>query len=321
MRLRLLIPVDVLAAAAVVLLTLTIAGAGSPEGSPTQVSSAVKASINLKSIPTDLTPGLASFANPTSAYKLLGPAFFGPCDAYKNTAEQTNPTPCVFGDTQSTKTIVLVGDSNVGNWAPALALGLKSAGYRLAVFGFAGCDTPDLTYTATNDPNTIPAQCNEWHRTVASAILAQHPLAVIGVSGPVGIPEINNSQWIAGFKKLFTNTTTPSTIRILFGTSPIFTDGAAQCLAIHSDPQSCDLRYSPSTYYGQYVARDPKIAAAVKATLIPVYPWMCYARDCSPVVGKYLTVGDTDHLTIAYSEYLATVVTEAVLKVITKSAA
>lgn len=321
MILRVSISAAIAAVAAVVPLTLSIAGVSSPGGSPTQVARAVKASIKLKSIPTDLTPGLASFANSTSAYKLLGPAFFGPCDAFQNTAQQTKPTPCVFGDTQSTKTIVLLGDSNVGNWAPALALGLKSAGYRLAVFGFAGCNTPDLNYTATNDLNSNPADCNNWHKTVATAILSQHPLAVIAVSGPVGIPVINNSQWIAGFKKLFYETTTPSTIRILFGTSPLFTDGAAKCLAVHSDPQSCDLRFSPSTYYGQYVARDPKIAAATKAMLIPVYPWMCYSRDCSPVVGKYLTVGDTDHLTIAYSEYLATVVTEAVVKIITRSTA
>src|SRR5208283_1058463 len=130
-----------------------------PPATAAQVAVAVKSSTSIKSIPTDLTPSLQSFANGTEAFKLSGPSYFGSCDAYGNAKEQAHPSPCLFGDTKSTKTIVLVGDSSVGNWAPGLSIGFKKDGYRLAVFGFAGCPTPDLTYTAKNDVDNKASQC------------------------------------------------------------------------------------------------------------------------------------------------------------------
>jgi hypothetical protein len=317
-------PSVALSAAATFLLVVTaIAGwssaaANTPvPGTAAQVASVVKSSTSIKSIPANLTPSLQSIADSNNAFELSGPAYFASCDAYGNHNEQTHPTPCLFGDTKSTKTIVLVGDSNVGNWAPALNIGLKSAGYRLAVYGFAGCPTPDLTYTPTNDPGNVAAACNKWHAALPPAVRSLHPLAVIAVVGAVDLGLITNKQWIVGFKKLYSQLATGSTARILIGTSPMFPEAIPTCLAAHRDPQTCALHYQfGAGYYGVYVGRDPQIASASDGTLIPTYKWLCSSGSCSPVIGKYLVYADADHLTIIYSEYLATVVTHAVVEVV-----
>jgi hypothetical protein len=286
-------------------------------GTAAQVAAAVRSSTSVKSIPRDLTPSLQSFENSTEAFKLSGPAYFASCDAYGNAKEQAHPTPCLFGNIKSAKTIVFVGDSNVGNWAPGLAMGLKTAGYRLAVFGFAGCPTADLTYTATNDPGNSFAGCNTWHRAVPSAIRSLHPLALIAVASAGELGLIPNKQWIAGIKRLYSESTAKSTIRILLGTSPVFAQAIPTCLAAHPDPQTCALHYKYGTgWYGQYVSRDPQVALASNAKLIPTYQWFCNSGSCSPVIGKYLVYADIDHVTIAYGEYLATVVTDAVVNVV-----
>ena len=58
--------------------------------------------------------------------------------------------------------------------------------------------------------------------TAPQAISALHPVAVIAASGEADLSGISDSQWIAGFTKLFDASTagSPSAVRILLGTSP-----------------------------------------------------------------------------------------------------
>ena len=300
------------------LLSFPSAASGSPSPAPAtgaQVLAAVTASISRDSLPPNLTPPLVSFINPKKGYLLSGPSFFDVCDPFNNNALIVHPVPCLFGDLHSKKTIVLVGDSTVGNWAPALARGLIGTEYRLAVFGFAGCPTPDIVFTAAT--NSQFQECNEWHHAVSGAIRALRPVAVLAVSGPYNIGAMPPAQWAAGFGKLFAEATAglPSVKRIILGTSPIFPVPVPACLAAHNDPQTCAIHFALGNgYYGEYLARDVANAAAAHAKLITTYQWFCSAGTCSPVILKYLAYADIDHLTLAYSEYLSRVATGAVLK-------
>ena len=46
---------------------------------------------------------------------------------------------------------------------------------------------------------------------------------------------------------------------------------------------------------------------------MPVVQWLCYRDQCSPIVKNYMVYLDTDHFSVAYSEYLT-----GVLEVATK---
>lgn len=274
----------------------------------------------IHTVPSDLDPPLQAFADPNQANAVAGPAYFWQCDAYGSPIQAASPAPCLFGDLQSTKTIVLVGDSNVGNWAPALDIGLQSAGYRLAVFGFAGCPTPDIHYRSYDQlTSTLLSECNEWHSRVPLAINALHPIAVIAASGEADTSGISNREWIDGFATLFNQSTagSPTAIRILLGTSP-FPGPTPNCVAATPNPQECALHDTghSSSDYSTFLARDPSIASASGATLIPTYPWFCHNGICPPIVSRYLVFADQDHATIAYSEYLSPVVTNAVVTAI-----
>jgi hypothetical protein len=311
--------VAIAVAVALSLVGASIGGASSSSGTPTQVAAALKKSITIRSIPADLTPSLSQVSNANAANTLSGLSWFNSCDPYANPAQVSHPVPCYFGDTKSTKTIVFVGDSNVGNWLPALANGLVTAKYRLAIFAYASCPTPDLTYTKA-DGGVQWSECNIWHTDVLKAIRAVHPVAVIAVSEAFnwGCCGITNTEWVAGFKKLFVQATlgSPSTLRILMGTSPQFGTPIPMCLASHPDPQSCDQSDRKSSTYGKFLTRDLQVAKASSAKSIPVQSWLCYRGTCSPIVGKYLVYVDLDHMSIAYSEFLSQVVTNAVVKLV-----
>jgi hypothetical protein len=280
----------------------------------TAVLKSIANASKITSIPSSLSPPLTDFGNETAG-ALSGDNLVWACDPYRTATLATKPVPCFFGDLSSTKTIAIVGDSNVGNWVPALNVGLKAAGYRLAAFSYAGCPTADVTYRSLPDLQT--SECNLWHKTVPPVVKALHPIAVLLASGENFPSGMTNSSWISGFAKLFNLTTFPSTVRILMGTSPFTTVAPPNCLAAHSDPQACELHYATGSQYPVFLTRDPFIAQASHATLIPTYPWLCVKEVCPPIVSHYLTLADTDHLTTAYSQYIAPVVTAAVLNVIT----
>ena len=280
----------------------------------------IRSAAHITSIPTDLVPSLPSFANDSKAISVSGTAYISRCDANGDAAEAIAPRPCIFGDIGSDKTIVLVGDSNVGNWAPGLDVGLRSSGYRLAVFAFAGCPTPDLFYPSYSQlPSSVLTECNVWHSKVLQAIRATHPIAVIAASGEADLSGISSKEWVKGFRNLFDGSTlgSPSTVRILLGTSP-FPAPTPNCLTATYNPQRCSLHDSAGSgsFYSTFLARDPIVASAANATLIPTYPWFCYSGTCSPIVSKYLVFADQDHSTIAYGQYLAPVITEAVITAI-----
>jgi hypothetical protein len=249
----------------------------------------------------------------SSSFDLTGPSTFGTCDPYNSEALALKPKACFAGNLKGTKTIVLLGDSNVGNWVPALNLGLAATPYRLAIFGFSGCGLANLPYTSAW--GTLYERCRQWHDNLPAAVRALHPVAVLASSGAVGL-NVSNKTWIKGVENVFVNTTKglPSAKRILMGTSPLLAQSAVTCLTVHSDPLDCALQYTPGTgYYGSILARDKKIASASNATLIKSSQFFCYSNTCSPVIGNLLVYSDMDHVTIAYSSFISKAVTGAVL--------
>ena len=102
-----------------------------PVGTTTQVTAAVKSSITTKRVSAAVAATLKQFSN-SSSYDLTGPSTYGACDPYDSEALALSPKPCFFGNLHGSKTIALVGDSNVGNWVPALSIGLAATQYRLA---------------------------------------------------------------------------------------------------------------------------------------------------------------------------------------------
>ncbi|MGO9334352.1 MAG: acyltransferase family protein [Acidimicrobiales bacterium] len=283
-------------------------------GSPAAVTSAVAAARAITAVPADSLPALATFDTAQTSYAASGPAFFSACDPYLHPVLAEHPAPCLFGDFDATRTVVLVGDSTAGNWAPALNMGLKKSGYRLAVFGYAGCPAPDLLYTASTASQY--QRCNLWHSRLGPAIRALHPVAVIAVSGATDLGQISNRAWTMGYARLFADATraNPSAVRVLMGTSPEFAEPVPACLAAHRNPQQCSSRYTYGAgYYGAYLARDAQVAAVVATRLVPTHQWFCDQDVCEPVIGRYVAFADVEHLTIDYSEYLSRAVTARVL--------
>jgi hypothetical protein len=268
--------------------------------------------------PASYSPPLADFV---PSANLAGEGTLALCDAYGNSREIADPTPCVEGDTTASRIVVLVGDSNVGNWSPGLSAGLAKSNYRLDVFSYAGCPTSDITYVTGDYIGTPPHSCNEWHESVLKSIEKLSPVAVITASSGIG-PQYNQKVWDDGYKTLFTKATggRSSVRRIVIGTSPYFTTAPPVCLSLNPKaPLRCLLSTHTTTLvgaYSSYKSRDAAVAKAGGAALIRTSSLFCFDSECPSEVGGIVTFIDNDHVTTAYSDAISGPLTNAVLSIL-----
>jgi hypothetical protein len=309
----------IIAVAAVATLPLQVglaetSGASGIATSAQAVQTAVQESLAATSVPRNLNPSLVKLASSSQMQTLIGDFEGTACNPNDFPVQVSAPVPCLFGNPNATKTIVLFGDSNAGNWIPAFATGLATSQYKLAVFMFEGCPTADLNYTSSQlTTAAIATNCVTWHAAVERDIASMKPTAIVAVQSLAMSWKISIPTWVVGMTKFFTNATagTSSTKRIIMGTSPFFHTAVPACLARARTPLQCAA--TTPMYQTTLTSRDPAVAAAVHATLIPTNTWFCKGSLCAPVVAGNVVVGDLDHTTIAESTYLSHVATTALL--------
>ncbi len=314
-------------AAVLLLVPATEAGAqAKPAASNKAVSAAIAASISKRSIPADpnkLTPSYLGIIQ-DDPYSLQGSWLLkSNCNPYNDHSEIAAPQPCIYGSANATRTIVIFGDSYVGNWIPALDAVGKSLGYRIAAFEFAGCITPFVPPTGSS-PASYQA-CSQWHTTLPAAVQAQHPVAVLAANGTPSWGS-GDSSWVQGMATAFDEVTanSPTTVRILLGTGPHMPHPAPSCLAAYPQSvQKCTLTYNPAgtgaNQYAAALARDQQGATAAHATLVPTSQWFCVNNRCPVLINNILVYADDDHTTIVYSKYLSKVLQQALVPLLPPS--
>jgi hypothetical protein len=306
---------------AFILIPSSSAGAASatkPAASNAAVAAAITTSLAKESLPSSLTPSLTAIAG-SNVYALQGTSYLKQnCDPYNFPKEVAKPKPCVYGAVKSKRTIVIFGDSFVGNWLPALNIVGKTLGYRIAAFEFAGCITPFVPPTTGNTVTAMNKACDTWHSTLPAAVEAQKPVAILSANGTTSWGPGSDPSWIQGMQTAFNDmtATAPNTIRILISISPDIPAPAPSCLASYaSSIQKCGTTYTPgelgSGLFSASLLRDQNAATAAHATLLPTVQWFCVDNKCPPVVGNRLVYADEDHITTVYSKYLSTVLQQA----------
>lgn len=266
------------------------------------VESRILASTKVNSIPSGLTPSLADIHDKGYFGFTGGSMVRANCDPYDYPEQATKPVPCIFGDKTATRTVVLWGDSNAGNWIPLFDSVFSTLKYKVAVFTFPGCSTPFVPASKSGPfVSSKAATCNTFHSKLAAEVRALNPVAIFGVSGAAFLTKTLplEQQWIAGWKSAFDAMTSgsPSTKRYVIGTSPIMPQDVPKCLALRSKSiQLCGVTMAKSNY-PNIITRDGKVATTAKATLVPVSQWFCQNGICPPVMGSILIYADLDHTT------------------------
>jgi peptidoglycan/LPS O-acetylase OafA/YrhL len=276
------------------------------------VEASVLAAQNGQPIPYPLKPDALSLVetdDPVAA-DLGGCEYFGIPD----------PMPlCPLGDPDGDKTMVLVGDSHMRHWIPALGKIARQQGYRAYFFVLPGC-TPALVQPVTPRKDAPDEDCVFFHEWTHEQIQELRPDLVVMSTDTqfeyvddAGERTKDNQEIAALIEKGMVErieATRPHAGRIVvIGDVPrlkfdpsVITERGATLEDGLSDPQ------------GRSMLMRRAVKAAVEATGVDyVDPkrWFCAYDKCPVVVGDYITHRDRGHMTLEYGTSLAAPLTRA----------
>jgi hypothetical protein len=275
-----------------------------------QVQAAVAASADLKAVPSNLQPPLADVAAETKAM------LFNGC---LREPFQSGQPECAAGDTGSTTTVALVGDSHAAMWNPAFQQVAVQRHWRLEMLAKGACPLLDLPIANELSSGLVESveHCAQWRDQIIARLRAEHPrLIVLGLWRGYGAG--NGNGWMFGF-----NSYDPAWIANLTRVVQQLRDTGAQVLVLGPTPDP--HTYVPICLSGHLddatacsplrsIAVNPSgIAAEAAATqagggqYADVTDLLCTADRCPVIVGNTLAYIDESHLTLEYSRLLAPV--------------
>jgi peptidoglycan/LPS O-acetylase OafA/YrhL len=295
--------------------TMTVTAAPVPAGSTmdaydtavrhafAQVQAAVAASADVKAVPSNLNPPLADAAaelNDVFRYGCLRSAW------------QVRQPECATGDTASSTTVAVVGDSDAAMWNPALHTVAEQRRWRLEMLTKAGCPLMDLPTTSLLLHREY-TECEHWRGQIIARLSAEHPRLVVvsmwrrygaGYGYPAGFTSYDPA-WIDSLARLVQQLRGIGAKVLILGPIPDPRTVVPICL-------SGQLDDAPACSPPRSAAVDERgIAAESAATRTnggrysDLTELFCTTDRCPSIVGNTLVYLDRNHLTVEYSRLLA----------------
>jgi peptidoglycan/LPS O-acetylase OafA/YrhL len=263
------------------------------------VQASVEAALNGMRVPGHLSPSLLDLQGDV--------ADVGDCDY-----SFSKHALCERGAVGSDNVLVAMGDSHARAWIPALDVIAERLGYAAYYLVKPGCNAGKIVPDVGFGPFT---GCVEWRAWAVAQVERLHPdLVFIANDMPPAVIEdgrsVGDTQAVAdAFQAGLEQTIemiAPSVGRIVVaGDAPGMPESPAVCLSARgASLGDCVFGRSDRSKLLFQAARNAALATGVD--FVNPLPWFCYQGRCPAVVGSTVTYRDTEHITTAYAERLAT---------------
>jgi peptidoglycan/LPS O-acetylase OafA/YrhL len=236
------------------------------------------------------------------------------------------PKVCVFGDSLSPVTVVLMGDSHAAHWFAAMQRIAGEQGWKLVSMVKAGCPTarvPVIDPRIGRESET----CASWRQASLRRIEALHPTAVILANslGPVkrpgagGSSRISYTQWEEGNRQTLGTLDSAGVRTILLRDSPRPGFDVPVCLsrAAYRDLplDGCHLSRDFAVDSGSFAAEQRAARGLSHVSLVDFTDLICDATDCPVLRDGMVVYSDDNHLTATYARSLAPAMTSRLASV------
>ena len=267
------------------------------------VRASVLAARDGRAVPGDLTPGLLGLRGQTAS--------LGRCDYRTGTTDL-----CPIGDPEAERSIVVLGDSRARALSPAVEEIGREHGYRVYVLVYSGC-TATVLQQIDRHTRRLFTGCEAFKAWARETIADLSPdLVVVTTSagrfidpetgetlaaGQDGYASVLEHGWI----ELFEDLEVDADKVFVVGNTPTLPLDTGVCLS-SGNPDLGDCAFPPRRP-GVREARSLFAAAeAAGVGIVDASKWFCAERLCPSVVGRYITMRDSQHMTPDYSRWLAT---------------
>ncbi len=221
--------------------------------------------------------------------------------------------PCVYGDPNGSRTVVLFGDSRAAMWFPAVQRLADTNGWRLVSLTKNACPFVDATVW-DRDWLRPYTSCDTWRANALLRIADEGPDIVFVASGsnysllrdgkPMSIDE-SDADWNAALDRSLGRLADLGRTVVVIGVTPISRFEPPVCLAVHrDDPEACATPRSEALDPERLVA-EQAAAAGHGATFIDPTDWTCPSDPCPAVIGSLPVYRDQRHLGASFVTSLA----------------
>jgi peptidoglycan/LPS O-acetylase OafA/YrhL len=255
-------------------------------------------------VPSNLTPSLAQ------ARDDLPPIYSNGCHL---TFYQVTPGACAFGDTSSSTTVVLLGDSHAAQWFPALARAATQRHWRLLSFTKSACTPADIAVW-NSALNREYSECATWRSVVLQRIASEHPaLVVVSMSRGYTLAIDGKAAPLADHRGAMQSalTRTLQSLAAISGSVALIAETPHQrldppvCLSAHmSDASACATPLAKAIDV-PFRDLETRAARAADVALVDATPWVCPSDPCPVVIGHILVYRDTHHMTETFNKALS----------------
>lgn len=269
------------------------------------VEASVLAAREGRPVPSRLTPGLLGLREQTAS--------LGDCD-YRTGTQQL----CPLGDPEAERSIVVLGDSRARALSPAVETIGKRFGYRVYVIVYSGCIANDLVQIdrETGRPWDPCQAFKDWaHEAIASI----HPDILIASSSTGRVVDPSTGSVVGpgddfdtyldvlrgGFVTEFTRLKELAGSVFVFGNTPKLPRETGVCLT-RGDPDLGDCAFVAERRPTRIAKTAFEAARQAGVGVINGRKWFCADGLCPAVVGDYITMRDSEHMTPDYARWLAT---------------
>ena len=268
------------------------------------VEASVLAAQEGRGVPGALVPPLTGIRQDTAP--------LGECDYRSGTHDL-----CPVGDTGAGRSLVVLGDSHARAWTPATNLIAERYGYTAYNLVFTGCPASQAQRL---DPETKRAwpECDEFKDWALDTIADLDPELVVVSSAALPKVVVPGGVRAVGFNR-------PSKFRevqmdgmrrelellqdlaptvALVANTPKLPREPGVCLS-QGAPDLGACLFEPRPDARRYQRGFERVAGRLGALVVDAEKWFCHRQLCPSVVGHYVTMRDSEHMTTAYAETLA----------------
>jgi hypothetical protein len=230
--------------------------------------------------------------------------YHGRCDHFG----RAELVPCVYGDTTSARSVVLVGDSHAGQWFPALRAAAERAGVRLVVLTLSRCPMVDGPPEFSVRLGRLYPECNAWRRSALEYVARLRPGAVFAASAS----DYHRSPeaWETGTRSVLEALRAGAARVVLVLDPPRAVVDVPACVARAAwrpgtalDPD-CRPRGDPAAArMAEAQARAARAVPGVES--LALRDSVCDVGACGPARDGVLRYRDADHLSPAFARTFA----------------
>ena len=214
---------------------------------------------------------------------------------------------CPVGDPDADRSMVVVGDSHIGQWLPAFdALG-RSEGYQVIPFIKYGCVPYDVE-TVTNGQSRNYTECADFRDWVVEQIGGIAPDVVYvgsrGLPRNMTVPvEERPTAWAEGIRSFVERVRLVSPdVRIVSDVSVLRFDPIDCLTDTTSTMATCTSREDKRILQANRITRDT--AATEGAPYLDVTDLACIERRCPAFAGGRMLYANADHLSMDWVEHV-----------------